>query len=296
MVLANSRISLSAIALALGCNALLGNEEGILAEATGGRSGAGGEGEPPGQSHGGEPASDGGSPPASDGGSPPASGSGGEVSADAGASGSGASAGSADEPPASGGMSDGSGGVNTGGNAAAGGGNAAAAGDAGAGGNSGTGGGAPCACTPGATAEDQVACDPCGTATVTKACQQDCQWSDYGLPGTCVMPTGACVPGTAPQTRVAPCPNGGWKNQTQSCTDACTLGPWVDAGACEYGQNECSGCACVSWCKDEDTGGGTTCLWIACSEAEARTECQADSKSLCGAVNSPLTFKDWRPM
>jgi hypothetical protein len=290
MVLANSRISLSAIALAIGCNALLGNEEGILAGASGGRSGSAGEGEP---SNGGGPASDGGEP-ASDGGSPAASGSGGEVSAQAGASGSGASAGNADEPPASGGMSDGSGGATSGGNAAAGSGNAAS-GDAGAGGNSGTGGGAPCACTPGTTVEDQVACDPCGTATVTKACQQDCQWSDYGPPGTCVMPTGACVPGTAPKTRVAPCANGGWKNQTQSCTDACTLGPWVDAGACEYPPNPCTGCACVSWCEDEDTG-GTTCLWIACSEAEGRAECQADSNSKCGGVTAPLTFRDWRPM
>jgi hypothetical protein len=287
MVLASSRISLSAIALALGCNALLGNEEGILADATGGRSGSGGAGAPPGPSSGGEPASDGGSPAAS--------GSGGEVSAEGGAPGSGASAGSAgsaDEPPTSGGMSDGSGGVNTGGNAAAFGGNA---GDAAGGTNSGTGGGTPCACTPGATAQDQVDCDPCGTATVTKACQQDCQWSDYGPPGTCVMPTGACVPGAAPKTRVAPCANGGWKNQTQSCTDACTLGPWVDAGACEYPPSPCTGCACVSWCEDEDTG-GTTCLWIACTEAEGRAECQTDSNSKCGGVTAPLTFRDWRPM
>lgn len=108
------------------------------------------------------------------------------------------------------------------------------------------------------------------------------------------MPAGACTPGKT-ETDVGHCANGGWRDRVRSCNSNCSWGAWTDTSACQYGQNACTGCACVSWCKDPKTNGGSTCLWIGCSEADARAECQADLKDNCGTTNQPLTFTDWRP-
>lgn len=275
MSLGNSRISLGALVLALGCNALLGNEEGYLAGAGGTPSGVtGGQSARSGGTTGtsgntaeaGAPAVEGGAPGSEPGGAPGAAGAaeptGGRTAA--GGSGAGASSGNTNEGGAAGAL------------------------------DSGTGGQA-CECTPGTIEPMQVPCEPCGMATVSKACLQDCRWSDYGAPGACVAPSGACMPGEEQMLEdVVPCDKGGWRYQKRVCDDQCAWGAPVDATACEYGQNECDGCACVSICTPSG-GGLPVCLWIDCSEASARSECAADVPDICGASRTEWTFRDWRP-
>ena len=258
---------LSVGAVALGCNALLDNDPRSFEPGAGGLGGSRGGAGP---NAGGAAGNDAGGAAGND--------AGGAVSGTGGGSGNAGKTGSAEAGAFS------NGGVEaTAGSANAG---QATAGDGGAGGPS-------CACTPKATEPKSVACGLCGTATVTRTCKDDCQWGEYGAPGACSMPANACMPNTS-GTRVAACDKGGWRYQARTCKTDCTWNAWADTTACEYPPNECDGCACVSACTDDETN-GTTCLWIACNEATARTECDADIKRVCGSVKQPLTFKDWRP-
>jgi hypothetical protein len=248
--------------VALGCNALLDNDPRTFDPGAGGFGGSRGGAGPTAGAAGGN----------SDSGGAGMGGGAGAAGGDAGAKGN-AEAGAFS---------------NGGGEANAGSANAgqATAGDGGAGGPS-------CACTPKATDPKQVACGLCGTATVTRTCKDDCQWGEYGTAGACSMPAGACMPNSS-GTRVAACDRGGWRYQARTCKADCTWNAWTDTSTCQYPPNECDGCACVSACTDDETN-GTTCLWIDCAEATARTECDADIKRVCGSAKQPVTFKDWRP-
>jgi len=151
--------------------------------------------------------------------------------------------------------------------------------------------GVACACIPGYTESMEEPCGNCGTATLTKLCNEDCQWDPYGPPGEC-MNQGVCTP-NAPLHEYGHCELGGWRDRTSTCGADCQPGLWTD-GECEWGPNPCTGCACISDCTDPDTG-GTTCLWIDCPESQARAECEVDIEDVCGTPNEPVTFKEWLP-
>ncbi len=153
--------------------------------------------------------------------------------------------------------------------------------------------GAPCECTPGDTdpIPQQTACGKCGTASATRSCGEDCRWGPYGEPGACTN-EGVCTP-NEPGERVGHCTNGRWRNDARTCGSDCQWGAWVE-GECQGNASNCTGCACVSYCTHPDTG-GTTCLWIGCTEAEGRAECDEDVEATCGARKEPFEFIEWLP-
>lgn len=101
-----------------------------------------------------------------------------------------------------------------------------------------------------------------------------------------------CAAGSV-EVEILHCTNGRWRERTRTCGDTCELGEWVE-GECQGDPDACTGCACVNWCTDPDTG-GTTCLWIGCTEVEARAECEQDIAALCGTPRDPFTFLEWLP-
>lgn len=272
----------------VGCNLLLGNEEGTLIDGTGGAPPRGGSTASGGVSASGAPAGDAGGDGSGEGGTPSApSATGGEAepAPEAGSPGVEPSGGSSNpEPPLTGG---------TGGASEGSGGTTGSAGEAGAG----SGGCISNECTPMTVEMVEVSCGPCGKGhqLAPRACRSDCTWSEPAAPmGTCDT-TGLCDPAAAPQMRTAPCPNGGWKNQKLACTSECTLGEWTDTEACQQGPNGCSGCACVSYC-DHPERHVTSCLWIACTKAEAQAECEEDIEAASCTRRPPVELIDWRPM
>ena len=263
--------------IAVSCNSILGNEERTFVPSTGGNeSGSGGADSTTG-SGGTSSGGSGGGGTAADSGGAASTGEAGE----AGAAGAG-QAGAAGE----------SSGTGTGGAASA---TSASGGASASGGTSAAGGtsttGVACECTPGNSSSRDVTCGNCGTATKTRLCKEDCQWGQFDDPGEC-MNQGVCAPGT-PETVIGHCTNGRWRDRTRTCSDTCEWGAWVE-GECEGNGDNCTGCACVSWCTDPDTG-GTTCKWIDCSESEARAECEADIVSVGCTRKEPLTFLEWLP-
>lgn len=257
--------------LAVGCNAILGNEERSLVEINGGgTSGAGG--------------------------TESATGSGGTLA--------GGSGGTASETGGAGGT-DGTGAVGAAGAAGAeqGGaeGTGAASSSTGAGGSSGatsstgtggSGGTSDCECEPGDSKSKKEPCGNCGSATVTKVCGEDCRWGEFGEQGEC-MNQGVCAPNEAGE-QLLHCPGGRWRYSRSTCGSTCQWGAWTET-ACE-GPEVCEGCACIAWCTDPDTG-GTTCKWIGCSEAEARAECMTDvtAPDVSCTFKEPFTFLEWLP-
>jgi len=260
----------AACVIAVGCNAILGNEDrSIVASTSGGESGSGGADSTTG----------------SGGSSSGGGGNGGTTGNSGGAAGAGEAG-------------------------AAGAAGAAGSGRAGAAGESSEAGtdaattvsstssttaststtGSDCECTPGHTGSRQRACGNCGTALETRLCNENCRWGEFEA-GECSN-QGTCAPGT-PDARVGHCTNGRWRDDTRTCGDDCEWGPWV-GGECQGNAENCTGCACVAWCTDPDTG-GTTCKWIACSEAEAREECEADIVATGCTRKEPLTFEEWLP-
>ncbi len=269
----------------VGCNLLLGNEEGTLIDGTGGAPPRGGSTASGGVSASGAPADDAGGESSGEGGTPSgpsATGGEAEPAPEAGAPGMEPSGGSSNpEPPLTGGTGAGSGGTT------------GSAGEAG----SGSGGCISNECTPMTVEMVEVSCGPCGKGhqLAPRACRSDCTWSEPAAPvGTCDT-TGLCDPAAAAQMRTAPCPNGGWKNQKLACTSECTLGEWTDTEACQQGPNGCSGCACVSYC-DHPERHVTSCLWIACTKAEAQAECEEDIAAASCTRRPPVELIDWRPM
>lgn len=254
--------------LALGCNAILGNEERSLVENIGGgTAGAAGTG---------STAGNGGTPSGGSGGTA----SGGSQSTAADGGGSAGSAGAADGGAAGAAGAD-PGGTHSGG---------AATSSSAAGGSGGTSD--PCECTPGDSKSKQQACGNCGTATVTKLCGEDCLWGEFGEPGEC-MNQGVCAPNEAGE-QLLHCERGRWRYSRSTCGSDCQWGTWTET-ACE-GADVCEGCACIAWCTDPDTG-GTTCKWIGCSEEEARAECLTDltAPDVDCPLKEPFTFKEWLP-
>ena len=150
----------------------------------------------------------------------------------------------------------------------------------------------PCECTPGDSESKQEPCGNCGTATRTKLCGDDCRWGELGAQGEC-MNQGVCVP-NEPGEELLHCERGRWRYRRSTCGSDCQWGPWTET-ACE-GADVCDGCACIAWCTDPNTG-GTTCKWIACSEAEARAECETDltAPDVSCTRKEPFTFKEWLP-
>lgn len=254
---------LSAAFLAVGCNGLLGNDERVLAENTSGsESGSGGTNSTTGSSGAGF----------------------GEGGLAGMAPDAGGAAGVAEGGGAGEGESGGTGGTGESG---------------GTGGVGGVGGtstssttgvsnttGEPCECTPPASEPADVACGNCGTATVERLCGDDCQWGEYGAPGAC-MNEGACAPNAALQV-TGHCSNGGWRFDTSTCGADCQPGTWT-RGDCEYGQNSCTGCACMADCA----GSESRCFWIDCDEAAARAECVGDADVVCGT--DTFVFVEWLP-
>lgn len=153
--------------------------------------------------------------------------------------------------------------------------------------------GEPCECTPGYTdpVPMQTACGKCGTAAATRTCGEDCQWGEYGAPGAC-MNEGVCMPNETGQ-QIGHCTNGRWRDDTRTCDSECQWGAWIQ-GECQGDASNCTGCACVGYCTEPDTG-GTTCLWIACTEAEGRAECDQDIAARCGTRKEPFEFIEWLP-
>lgn len=258
----------------VGCNSILGNDERIVVDGTSG-SGGGGTG-----------ASGG-----SDGGTSGAGGAGGSASGEGGA-GANEGGGAGEDSAAS---SVGGAGATTASNTTGG------AGGVGAGGTPSTAvssmstssTGEPCECTPGTTdpVPLETACGKCGTAAATRTCGDDCRWGEYGDPGAC-MNEGVCMP-NATEEKIGHCTNGRWRDDKRTCGNDCQWGAWV-GGECQGNADNCTGCACVGYCTDPDTG-GTTCLWIACTEAEGRAECDEDVAAACGARKEPFKFVEWLP-
>jgi len=247
---------LSAALLAVGCNGILGNEDrSFVGNTTGGESASGGMDSTTGSSGEGGLA-----------GMAPDSGG----AAGAAGAGDGGEAGEAGEAAESSGTN-GVGGV----------GGASTASDT----NGSNTTGEPCECIVGTDDSLPEPCGNCGTATRTRTCEQNCQWSEYGEPSAC-MNEGPCVPNT-PEQVTGHCENGGWRYDTRTCGGDCQWGDWT-RGGCEYGQNGCSGCACMSDCISP-----APCLWIDCDEAAARAECAEDADFVCGTAT--WEFIEWLP-
>lgn len=278
------------LAWAAGCNALLDNEEGTLIDGSGGSVSTGGSTSSGGANAGGVPAGEGGSDSPGEGGTATGpSGAGGdtEQSPAAGSPSTEPSGGASNPEPGP------SGGTGTGGSA-----DESEAGSPGSAGEAGAGspGCISNECTPTTVQMVEVSCGPCGKGRqlAPRACRSDCTWGEPAAPtGTCDT-TGLCDPAAAPQMRTAPCPNGGWKNQELACTSECTLGTWTDTEACQQGPNGCDGCACVSYCEHPERH-VTTCLWIACTQAEAQAECEEDIVARSCMRRPPVELIDWRP-
>ncbi|HEY6726255.1 MAG TPA: hypothetical protein VI197_19600 [Polyangiaceae bacterium] len=256
----------------VGCNAIVGNDERILADSTS-SSGAGGTGVTSGSA-----------------GSFSAGGSGGSRShagGSAGAAGANDGGGAGESSAASAGGVGGATSTTTGGPGTG----TSSTGTSSTSTSSTTG--APCECTPGDTdpIPQQTACGKCGTASATRSCGEDCRWGPYGEPGACTN-EGVCTP-NEPGERVGHCTNGRWRNDARTCGSDCQWGAWVE-GECQGNASNCTGCACVSYCTHPDTG-GTTCLWIGCTEAEGRAECDEDVEATCGARKEPFEFIEWLP-
>ena len=281
----------ASLALVVGCNALLDNQEGTLIDSTGGRTSAGGGAGSGGASElAGAPASEGGTESANEGGTSngsPATGGDSEQSPQAGATGSepttcGTSNPDPGESGGAGGASEGSGG------------SAGSAGEA----EAGASGCISNECTPMTVEMVEVSCGPCGLGhqLAPRACRSDCTWSEpAAATGACDTSGIACDPSAAPAMRTAPCANGGWRNQKQSCTSDCKLGEWTDTEACQSPPNPCTGCACVSYC-DHPERHVTTCLWVACSQSEAWAECEEDIAAISCTRRPPVELIDWRPI
>jgi hypothetical protein len=281
----------ASFALVVGCNALLDNQEGTLIDGTGGKTPArGGAGSGGGSDVAGAPASEGGTESANEGGTSngsPATGGDTEQSPQAGATGSDPTTGGTSNPDP--GESGGAGGASEGS-----GGSAGSAGEA----EAGASGCISNECTPMTVEMVEVSCGPCGLGhqLAPRACRSDCTWSEpAAATGACDTSGIACDPSAAPAMRTAPCANGGWRNQKQSCTSDCKLGEWTDTEACQSPPNPCTGCACVSYC-DHPERHVTTCLWIACSESEARAECEEDIAATSCTRRPPVELIDWRPI
>ena len=254
--------------IAVGCNSILGNEDRSVVDSTsGGASGSGGADSTTG-SGGTSSGGSGGAGTAADSGGTAGTGEAGE----AGAAGAGLAGAAGDSSGSD------AGGATTASNTT---------GDA----STTSTTGVACECTPGHSSSRQVACGNCGTATKTRLCNENCQWGQFDDPGEC-MNQGVCAPTTV-ETDIGHCTNGRWRDRTRTCSDTCEWEAWVE-GECEGNGDNCTGCACVAWCTDPDTG-GTTCKWIGCSEAEARAECEADIVSVGCTRKEPLTFLEWLP-
>lgn len=288
----------ASFALIVGCNALLDNEEGTLVDGTGGRTPAsGGVSSVGGTRPGGAPANEGGTDSANEGGTdstnqggksngPTATGGDSEQPPQAGATSGEPSGGTSNPDP---GESGGTGGVNDGSAGSAGSAGESAAGASGCVSNE---------CTPMTVQMVEVSCGPCGLGhqLAPRACRSDCTWGEPAAPtGACDTSGIACDPSAAPAMRTAPCANGGWRNQKQSCTSDCKLGDWTDTEACQYPPNDCTGCACVSYC-DHPERHVTTCLWIACTQSEALAECEEDIVATSCTRRPPVELIDWRPL
>jgi hypothetical protein len=281
----------ASFALVVGCNALLDNEEGTLIDSTGGRTPArGGASSGGGGGLAGALASEGGTESTNEGGTsngPPATGGETEQSPQAGTAGSDPTTGGTSNPDP--GESGGAGGASEGS-----GGSAGSAGEA----EAGASGCVSNECTPMTVEMVEVSCGPCGLGhqLAPRACRSDCTWSEpAAATGACDTSGIACDPSAAPAMRTAPCANGGWRNQKQSCTSDCKLGEWTDTEACQSPPNPCTGCACVSYC-DHPERHVTTCLWVACSQSEAWAECEADIAAISCTRRPPVELIDWRPI
>lgn len=105
-------------------------------------------------------------------------------------------------------------------------------------------------------------------------------------PAPCELTTAkGCSPGGTEAQAVA-CACGGTKQQIRTCSDTCSWGAWMDTTACDL-----TCCTTVVYCNTQESmvasefpGRGTWCRQMACSRAEADTDCLASAESVCGGI------------